>query len=92
MYWVLNETDKNAEEICQFHRTCPQDETSTTVKKSYTAGHFKAKARDSNIEKKWAERKTNGKKQIIKIAHLTDVHLDEKYTPVSCVFISHYYP
>ena len=79
----------DAREICEFHNNCPSAQSSMTESKFAKRKWLTNKGNNSHKQHTGAgsggdfrfPRKSRD--QMIKLAHITDVHLDEFYAPVS---------
>ena len=79
----------DAREICEFHNNCPSAQSSMT--ESEFAKRESMTNKGNSFHKQSTGAVSRGdfqfprkpRDQMIKLAHITDVHLDEFYAPVS---------
>ena len=78
VYYVLNVTDMRAREVCEFHRQCDAPANRSQSNQALTLK--KVKIERPEVDSSQPRR---SKQEMLRVAHITDVHYDPKYAPVS---------
>ena len=71
--YVLNVTDKSAREVCEFHQFCDAQSNDTLVTSTH-ASHRPAPVAPPRVRPQ--------KQDMLRIAHITDIHFDQLYSEV----------